>query len=1858
MSSRKRKCKCKRFQVESLEQRTLLAFDSLVITEFMAANDAGLVDEDGDFSDWIEIHNPTNEAVTLDGWSLTDNADELSRWGFPNRSLAPGEYALVFASGKDRTPTEGELHTNFRLDKDGEYLAIVDPAGEAVHAFGAAYPKQSGDVSYGLSVSQTSLLNETSSGNYRVPSSSEAAIGTTWTSPEFDDAAWNEATVSIGYDQRSGFPNVGFEAGDFSDWSTSGETSIVNVSFGVTPSDGLQQALMVANEVSTTRFSLETFLGLSRARLNEVESGVATRGSAIRRVFDVEVGDVLEFDWDFLTSEPNTNGRDDFAFLSVSPGDTVIKLGGVSDATQISPTSFNSETGVQRFEHTFTEAGEVTIGFGVAQVDGPFLESALLIDDVKLNGFGALEETFTSVVTTDVADAFAGDQAASLWTRYTFDVPNIDMFNSLLLPIQYDDGFIAYLNGAPIGQRNTTGNVWNSLAETDRPDDLAVSQPEFLRVSTSLLQPTGNVLAIQVVESSVTDNNLLLGVNLIGLGEVSETSFFFEEPTPGRANVSSRFQVVSEVQFSHEHGFYDQVIDLELSTPTDGAAVYYTTDGSVPTEDSLRYAEPIRIGSTTNVRAIAIKEGLESSRPVTQSYLYVADVINQSATQLRSRGFPSDWGPNTTSPSVDYGMDRRVAGQNGTDIFGGLYADRMREDLLAVPTLSLTMEFDDLFGVKGIYGDVTGRGVEWERPTSVELIHPDGTEGFQVDAGIRIQGGIARFISSKMSLRLLFKEEYGFSKLEYPLFGDDAASVFDSVSLRSSSGEHLVGIHYIRDEFARRSQLATGNVASHGTYMHVYINGAYWGLYNPVERPDAQFTANYYGGEKDDWDVLNAGDLNAEGISPIAGSIEAWNAMVELSANVARASTEEERTQAYLRLKGLNADGTRNPEWEVMLDTDNYIDYLITQIFVRNADWPIRNYYMAREQGADSTGFKFFVWDAEFTLDRGNRVSLEGLGREGPGIVYDNIKSSEAFRVEFSDRVQQHFSEGGAFYVNPNDRTFDPEDPESNVPASRYNDLGNELFNLLGPEAARWGDEVARPTLFVPHEEWRNTFQTNLESFFPNRARDLVNDFRRIDHYNDPPTFSMPTGRVDAGQGITISAQNGDVYFTLDGTDPRLPDGSIDPNAIRFTTPLTIDSRTTITTRGFNNGEWSAIDTVYYYIDAAPATAGALVISELNFNPHDPIVVLGEPEDADNNDFEFVELLNVSDESLDLTGVQFGQEGEGIEFQFGAQSLAPGRRIVVPHNREAFIARYGEPTNLAIGMGDDPSTWQYTGRLGNGGETITLSSLLNGTIQTLTYDDGPAWPQRADGNGSSLELIDPSGDVTDPGNYRSSIDFGGSPGRPGREDAGQVRINEVMSNPGENQLDQFELANADERYLDVGGWFVTDNPQQPYRFQIAASTTLYGNGYLTYDDQAFGFGLNSEGEALYLIASDDQGRPSWFADAVYFAGSEAGTSLGRWPDAEDALMRPLETPTFGSRNAQPRLDDVIITEVMYLPEDPDAEGPLNDESFEYLELTNRSDATVDLTGWKLSGHVEFDFPVGTQLEAGASLLVSTFDGQANPVTLLSFQLTFGSPTGLRVLGPWDGSLLDSGAAVQLLKPLDLAEAPDAMIYVDGVDFKPMSPWPEVEIDHSIHRADERAFTGVNWNADEPSPGTVHYLGPIPGDLTGDGQVDIDDVNLTCSAINGEPVARADMNGDGEHDHEDLRFLIEGLLRTNFGDANLDGRFDSRDLVATFAAGTYETDAPATWATGDWNCDGVFTSRDLVVAMIAGGYRSDVAAAAEPVARSTKVASTAPRAALVETPGILHERLIAAALDAIEQDVADTKDRWLESIAQA
>ncbi|MCH8048056.1 MAG: CotH kinase family protein, partial [Planctomycetes bacterium] len=582
------------------------------------------------------------------------------------------------------------------------------------------------------------------------------------------------------------------------------------------------------------------------------------------------------------------------------------------------------------------------------------------------------DSTLTTRTRASVGEAFSGERKTPDWIEIANISPSAVEMGGLHLTDSRDD---ATKWQFPTGTTIPAGGFLVVFASGDDVTDPALDERGYLHANFSL-GVDGEYLALTAGDGTVIheyEPGYPFQVGDISYGIRDGQLRYFATPTPGTANSTNFTDLVADTTFSVDRGFFEAPFEVEIATATAGATIRYTLDGTAPstTRGSL-YSGPILVSATTSLRAMAFKPGFESTNVDTQTYIFLADVVTQSRQSTLAAGFPSTWGNFTP----DYGMDPGVVGPN--DRFNGRYTERIFDSLRAIPTLSLTMDIRDMFGPGGIYSNTGGTGRSWERRTSVELIQPGEGGEFQIDAGIRIQGGAFRGdgLTKKHGFRLLFKDVYGDSKLRFPFFGDDATDKFDTITLRAESNDGwqwgAAGgqPQYARDEFGRRVQLAMGQPASHGNRVHLYINGIYWGVYNSVERPDAGFAASYFDVPKDDWDGINSGRaINASTDSTRQRRTSvAWSKLVSLASDVQRASAGEARSAAFQLIQGNNPDGTPNDELPDYLDVDNMIDYLIVNYYGGNADWPRKNYYVGRDSGPDRTGFKFFMWDAEWSL--------------------------------------------------------------------------------------------------------------------------------------------------------------------------------------------------------------------------------------------------------------------------------------------------------------------------------------------------------------------------------------------------------------------------------------------------------------------------------------------------------------------------------------------------------------------------------------------------------------------------------------------------------------------------------------------------------------------------------------------------------------------------------------------------------------------------------------------------------------------------------------------------------------------------
>jgi hypothetical protein len=923
----------------------------------------------------------------------------------------------------------------------------------------------------------------------------------------------------------------------------------------------------------------------------------------------------------------------------------------------------------------------------------------------------------------------------SVYLRVPFQVSDAAGVSTLELEMRFEDGFVAYLNGTRVASANApleASLTHASTATAIHPNAAAILAETFALAPGSLVNGE-NILAIHGLNFSTsgTDSSDFLALpELDALSNAVETFGYFTTPSPRAANSGAPLEgIVADTKFSHDRGYYTAPFDLTITTATPGATMFYTTDGTPPSESNgTSYTTPITIASTTTLRAVAVKANHQPTNIDTQTYFFVSDIVQQT----RPAGYPTNWG----GGNADYDMDADIV--NHPD-----YAGKFGTAFAAMPSLSLVFDPDALFNPStGIYQNPSGEGDTWERPLSAELIVPGGSEpGFQINAGVRIQGGSSRSTDTpKHSLSLRFRAEYGTEKLRYPLYkntpsGDSAVETFDLLQLRPEYNFGWMHRHwyqaqyalYGRDQWASDLFNAMGQKGSHGRWVHLFLNGIYWGLYDLQERPDTDFMASYHGGNDADYDTVNSSIATA-------GDLVAFNAMMDIAYGNIASNAQYAALQEYL-------------------DVDSFIDYMILNAYVGNRDWDGHNWRAGRKREAGA-GYQFVPWDTEFAashLGGGNfpnppdffttTLATNVTGNNGnrrPTGLQTRLELNAEYRLRYADHVRAHFFNGG------------PMTPVA--AAAIWTTRSTSMFDSIVAESARWGDfrrdvtpgpwSSAQFDLYTRDDHYLPTLTWLLDTYIPQRTDIVLDQLRAKNLYptTNAPDFSQHGGTVVRGFVLQLTAAE-TIHYTTDGSDPRLTGGAVNPVASSGTS-TTLNESTLLKARArAGNGEWSALTEAYFNVSAED-----LRISEIMYNPN--------PEPLS----EFIEIQNTGAFNVSLSGLRFTQ---GISFDFDLnstiQTLAPGARLLIVRDLAAFQRVHENAFDALIA-----GSFQNASALANNGETLTISDANDSIVLSVTYNDKAPWPSAADGAGHSLVFV--GGETSDPGNWRPSVTVNGNPG--------------------------------------------------------------------------------------------------------------------------------------------------------------------------------------------------------------------------------------------------------------------------------------------------------------------------------------------------------------------------------------------------------------------------------------------------------------------------------------------------------------
>lgn len=621
------------------------------------------------------------------------------------------------------------------------------------------------------------------------------------------------------------------------------------------------------------------------------------------------------------------------------------------------------------------------------------------------SGFGYADNDDSTIIPTGTHSVFL---------RHSFDIEDITAVTNLLLDVDYDDAFVAYINGQEVARANING-IHPSYNATPITDHEAViysgGKPDRFLISSDILVEGKNTLSIQAHNISANssdftiipflsaffdtkieiglppsdvlelmplqmhtnfkistgesvylfDNNGVLKSKLdvlpapsdvsVGIRPSDQSVVLYDEPSPGEQNGSNAFQGFVNNKVNFSHDG-GLVSDLMLSLSCDAGEIRYTTDSSEPNENSDLYNSPISISDNTIVRARIFQDGYIESKIDTRSYIVDSD---HSIPVISLVSDPENLF------SDDHGI--MVLGDGWFPIF-------------------------PFFG-SNIWED-------WERPINFTL-YEDSEPTFSIDAGTKVFGGWSRGLEQR-SLSIFARGHYGASEIDFPIFPQNNYSSYQALVLRNSGNDFLRS--NIRDATLTSLMDGSGIETQRFRPVATYINGDYWGMYNIREKVNEHYLASRHNVDPIDIDLIGPlGEL-------IHGSKEDYNSLM-----------------AYLTTNSLQTD-EKYMYVADQVDIDNFIIYQIAQIYFDNTDWPGNNIKQWKHKNGKwrwilyDTDFGFGTWNSNSYQNNTLSFALEPNGPDWPNppsstllfrrLIY-NTNFRNKFINMFADQLNSRF---------------------------------------------------------------------------------------------------------------------------------------------------------------------------------------------------------------------------------------------------------------------------------------------------------------------------------------------------------------------------------------------------------------------------------------------------------------------------------------------------------------------------------------------------------------------------------------------------------------------------------------------------------------------------------------------------------------------------------------------------------------------------------------------------------------------------------------------------------------------------------
>jgi hypothetical protein len=1132
---------------------------------------------------------------------------------------------------------------------------------------------------------------------------------------------------------------------------------------------------------------------------------------------------------------------------------------------------------------------------------------------------------------------------------------------------------------------------------------------------------------------------------------------YFTTPTPGAQNSTSGQGFASDPVFSVDSGVYtNNTLSVALSTRA--GTIRYTTDGTVPTTSSPIYSTPITVSANTTIKARVFQTGLWPSKVGAKTYI----LLDASAAAFSSN-LPLLI-MNTSGSGIVEGVPPGQPRTRGSLVV--IDPGAGRATLLSPPDFQGVAEFE-------IFGQ-TSAGFP-KKPYNIEIQDELGND---------------------RAISLLGMPAEADWKLRNPYSDKCMMNDFLGYELYEKMGHYQVRRRFV-EVFVDTSG---GKVTYPGDYHGILV------LLEKIERGKdrvdiAELTPSHTnepaisGGYMFKKDKDSAGDINFStsgggGFSGQGLKMHEPKPGDVTTAQVSWLQNHLNRFESALYAANwLTATGTNH--YSHYIDVDSFVDQHWIVEFTKQIDGYRLSSYFSKDRGGKIKWEPIWDWNLSF----GNADYADGFNTSNwyyhqcdqvahiwirRMITGTTASTSTTGDPDFNQKMIDRWSVLRTNVFN----------------ATNVNARVDELAAYLSEAAARDFAKFPRLGTYI----WPNppiySTPTTYAGIITNMKAWILGRYLWIESlYTPTPVLNHPGGQVGSGFRLGLSVPSGStVYFTLDGSDPRLPGGGISPLAQTYSASITVTNNIRAFARALRGTSWSgpAVATLY-------TSVPSLRITEIMYHPSVPA---GDTNDPGN--FEFIEIANAGSSAVSLIGARLGG---GIDFVFtaasGVTNLAPGARALVVKNRAAFVTRYPALAALVAG--------EFSGSLDNAGDHIVFTGSVAEPILDFRYEN--SWYPLSDGSGFSLVVMNESAPVnswTNATQWRHSAFDGGSPGQsdPAPASIQPVLVNEVLTHPILPEVDAIELHNPNPAPANVGYWYLSDSPDSPRKYRLPSNTVIPAYGFLAlYETNTFNstntaldpFGLSSGGDDIYLFSADSTGRLTGYAHGFDFGPAAPGVSFGRYVTSVGADHFVAQSAiTLSSTNAYPVVGPVVIGEFMFYPPELMIGGiPFDNTRDEFVEIRNITDEPVPLfdparpaNTWKVEEAVDFSFPSNAVLAANAFALVVGFDPVADLTSLSAFRSRYGLSTNVPIFGPFDGRLNNSAERLELRRPglANPVTGAAPMVLVDRVDYAPLPPWSAAGgTGASIQRRNLTQYGNDpnNWLAAGPTPGLERTPGEPP-----------------------------------------------------------------------------------------------------------------------------------------------------------------------------